>query len=341
MNADRRLSGTVALSLVALLLMVTARASGQDNRLLPVVEQVQSKVVKLYGSGGFRGLEPYQTGVLISSDGYILTVWSYVLDTDELLATLNDGQKFKARLVGYDARLEIAILKIEAQGLSCFNIEAESRARSGTPVLAFSNLFRVATGNEPASVMRGVVSAVATAGTRQGAYDSAYRGKLIIVDAVINNPGAAGGALTDFQGAWLGLMGKERRDSNTGEWLNFALPLDEIRNSVLDILSGKMTLQQETADKLPDEPMTLEMLGLVLVPELVQKTPAFVDVVQPGSSAAEAGVQPDDLIVEVGGKMTPSISAVQQRLQRLDRDERVKLMVKRKRQVLSFELRAK
>ena len=313
--------------------------SAQDS-LESVVDRVQPRVVKLYGSGGFRGLEPYQTGTLISNNGYVLTVWSYVLDTDELVATLHDGEKFEARLVGFDPRLEIAVLKIDATDLPFFNVESEVNAKTGMPVLAFSNLFRVATGDEPASVLRGVITTVVDTNVRQVIEDSVFRGKVLILDAITNNPGAAGGVLTDSNGNWLGLIGKERKGAHTGEWLNYAIPITELRDSVLDMLAGKMAVVTKKEGQ-PSEPMTLEFLGLTLVPEIVRKTPAYVDRIRVGLPAEQAGIRPDDLIVEIQGRMTSSIEMVKARLNQLDRDSVVKLTVQRENQLLEFELRAR
>ena len=79
-----------------------------------------SALVKIYGSGGLKGLEAYQSGFLISADGYILTVWSYVLDDDEVICMLHDGQKLNAKLKGYDPQTEVALLKIPATNLEYF-----------------------------------------------------------------------------------------------------------------------------------------------------------------------------------------------------------------------------
>ena len=71
--------------LIALLLMnfiVTANATADDT-LPDVIDSVQPKMVKIYGSGGIRGLEAYQSGFLISPEGHVLTVWSYVLDSED------------------------------------------------------------------------------------------------------------------------------------------------------------------------------------------------------------------------------------------------------------------
>jgi len=124
-----------------------------------VIASVQPKIVKIYGAGGFRGLEHYQSGFLISPEGHVLTAWSYVLDTDFVTVTLNDGSKYTAEFVGADPRLEIAVLKIDASTTDCFRLADAVELEPGARVLAFSNLYGVATGDEPASVLKGYVSA--------------------------------------------------------------------------------------------------------------------------------------------------------------------------------------
>src|SRR5207247_9138270 len=90
--------------------------------LSDIVAQTQPKIVKIFGAGGLRGLEPYQSGFLISGEGHILTVWSYVLDSDVVTVYLNDGRKLTAEVVGMDPRSEVAVLKLAAQGLPYFNL---------------------------------------------------------------------------------------------------------------------------------------------------------------------------------------------------------------------------
>ena len=91
-----------------------AGASDGAATLTEVALQVQPKVVKLYGAGGPRGLEAYQSGMLISAQGHILTVWSYVLDADEVTVVLNDGRRFAAKFVASDPLTEIALLKLDS-----------------------------------------------------------------------------------------------------------------------------------------------------------------------------------------------------------------------------------
>ena len=196
-----------------------------------VIDQVQPKIVKIFGAGGLRGLEAYQSGFLISGEGHILTVWSYVLDSDVVTIYLNDGRKFQAEVVGMDPRTEIAVLKIDGEGLPHFNLDEAVPLEAGSRVLAFSNLYGVAFGNEAASVLKGSVAAKTELAARRGAYETNYRGAAYVLDAMTNNPGAAGGALTDRRGRLAGLLGKELRSSLTNIWLDYAIPIARDRHA--------------------------------------------------------------------------------------------------------------
>ena len=306
--------------------------------LREVVNAVQPKMLKIMGSGGFQGLEPYQTGIMISPDGYLLTAWSYVLDSDAVSVTTYDGRRFEARLVGYDPRIEIAVLKVEATNLACFNLDALTTVEAGERVLAFSNLFEVATGNEPVSVQQGVVAAKTKLSARRGAFATRYRDDAYLLDAITNNPGAAGGAVTDRDGRLVGVIGKELKDQNSNSWINFAIPVDRLIDSVHEIRSGRMVVQTRTNQSPPSEPMTTRLLGLVLVPDVVFKTPPFVDRTISGLPAERQGIQRDDLIIEINGNLTPSIKEVTRQLSQIDRDEELELVVQRDGEFIKFVL---
>src|SRR5262245_22821651 len=85
-----------ALLLTALPLWAQAPAS--NSSMAEVVEQVNRKMVKLFGAGGFRGANSYGTGVLISADGYVLTASSLMLDTADLRVHLSDGRRYQAKV---------------------------------------------------------------------------------------------------------------------------------------------------------------------------------------------------------------------------------------------------
>jgi len=224
--------------------------------LFDTIERVEPKIVKIHGAGGFQGLEAYQTGMLVSPEGHILTALSHVLDTDRIDAVLHDGRRFDAKLLGADPKLEAAVLKIDAAGLPCFDLSQAVRLEAGRGVLAFSNLFGVAVGAEPVSVQQGVVAVVARLEGRRGAYDTPYHGPIYVLDATTNNPGAAGGALVDRRGRLAGMLGKELRNARNHTWLNYAVPIEPLRQAVEDILAGRHA-SSSTADVTPLRPLDL------------------------------------------------------------------------------------
>jgi serine protease Do len=316
----------------------------QDDRSSPpasfrnVVRQVQAKMVKIVGGGGVRGWEPYQSGFCISEDGYVLTSWSYVLEAEVVSVTLDDGQKYDGKLVGYDPQLEIAVLKIDTNGLSHFKLDSAVPARPGSRVLAFSNLYGVATGNDPVSVQSGVVSAITKLASRRGAFSTAFTGDVYLVDAITNNPGATGGVVCDRKGRLVGMIGKEFVDAKLDTWLNFAIPIDALINSVSEIRNGSMVVQDRSQTRKPSEPMTLNLLGIVLVPDVVDRTPPFVDRVVPGSLADKVGLRLDDLIISIDGQLCSNIKALEQQLEYVDRDAKMKLSVRRGREFVEVTI---
>lgn len=303
-----------------------------------VIAQVQPKIVKIYGAGGFRGMEAYQSGTLISPDGHILTVFSYVLDTESITVTLSDGRKFEAKLLGADPRLEVAVLKIEATDLPYFNLDEVELVEGGTRVLAFSNLFGVATGDEPASVQHGIVSVKTTLAARRGVFETPYRGPVYVLDAMTNNPGAAGGALVTRRGQLVAMLGKELRNALNNTWLNYAIPIEELRQSVGLIREGKFAPESPEEPAKPDRALTLQMLGIVLIPDVLERTPPYVDQVRSGSPAQKAGIQPDDLILLLDDRLIQSCKALRSELEYIDFEDPITLTVLRGQELFSLPL---
>ncbi len=337
----RPVTRCVVLAGMAFACLVGPWTMAGESSFATTVESTQPKLVKIYGAGGLRGLEAYQSGLLISSDGLVLTVWSYVLDSDVVTVTLNDGRKFAAELVGADPRLEIALLRIKATELECFNLDAAVEIGSGDRVLAFSNLYGVATGNEPSSVLHGVVSAKSKLAARRGGFQTPYQGDVYVLDAMTNNPGAAGGALTDRQGRLAGLLGKELRNSLNNTWLNYAIPIGELVVAVEDIKAGKSRPRNvEDVVKRPVEAHNPATLGMRLVPDVLAKTPPFVDRVERGSAADKAGLRPDDLVLFANGRLVSSCKALLDELSLIDRGENVTLMVERDSTLLEITISA-
>lgn len=314
---------------------------GSDSQaILRTLAEVQPKMVKVYGAGGYQGMESYQSGFLISPRGHILTVWSYVLDTEYLSVTLADGRKFEAKLLGADPRLEVAVLKIDATELPCFELPKAVEGEAGCRILALSNLFGVATGNEPASVQHGTISVKTTLEARRGAFETPYHGPIYVLDVVTNNPGAAGGALVTRRGELLAMLGKELRNSLNNTWLNYAVPIGQLRESVELILAGKFVARSAEDAKKPAKGLTPAMLGIAMVPDVMDRTPPYIDQVIPGSSAQGAGLRADDLVVLVGDRLVGSCKSLRNELSSIDFEEKVKLTILRSQEMIECVLQA-
>ena len=314
-----------------------------DNRqkaasIIETINNVEEKVVKIHGAGGYQHLETYQSGFLISPQGHILTVWSYVLDTEYVTAVLSDGRKLQAELLGADPRLEVAVLKVDAVGLPCFDLNRAVELESGTRVLAFSNMFGVAIGSEPSTVQHGVVSVKTRLQARSKAYKTPYDGPVYVLDCATNNPGAAGGCLSTRAGELAAMLGKELQNAQNNTWLNYAIPIGEISGSVDRILSGESIVRSEEPQNKPDRGLTARLLGIVLVPDVVQRTPPYLDQVRPASPAASAGLRADDLLVMVDDHLIQSCKELLAELEYVDHEDPVRLTVLREQQLLEFVL---
>jgi S1-C subfamily serine protease len=324
--------------------------TGADAKVIAAVEAsslsgidtAQPKMVKLFGAGGFEGLEAYQSGFLVSAEGHILTAWSYVLDTDYLTVMLADGRKLEAKLVGAYPPLEIAVVKVDAQGLDYFDLSHAATADAGTRVWAVSNLFGVATGDEPDSVQHGVVAALTPLDARRGVYATPYHGPVYVIDCVTNNPGAAGGALINLRGELLGILGKELRNAQNNVWLNYAIPLNQFATIVDEIIAGKAhAVAERKAETTTRDGKGVDLgeRGLVMVPDVLERTPPYIEQVRTHSPAAAAGLRSDDLVVFIGDHLVQSLQALVEELKQCDTDGELRMIVLREQELIDVVLR--
>lgn len=145
--------------------------------------------------------------------------------------------------------------------------------------------------------------------------------------------------MTDRRGQLAGVLGKELRNSLDNTWLNYAIPIPEIRSSIDAILAGNSRpISSEPERRRPIEAVTLASLGIVLVPNVVDKTPPFVDRVLPDTPAAEAKVLPDDLILFVNDRLVSSSKILREELLYIDRIDEVRLVIQRQQQLLEVSL---
>ena len=304
------------------------------------------KVVKIFGAGGGKNLYAYGSGFLVSPEGHIVTVWNHILDANFVSVVLNDGRRFDGKIVAYEPSLDLCVLKIEAEGLPYFDLKLATGVGSGTRVLGFSNAFKVATGDEPVSVIHGVVAAKTNLVARRGTFESPYTGPVYVIDAVTNNSGSAGGVLTTWDGRLVGMIGKELRNSQTNTWLNYVMPIGELRDMVEQIISGNYRSSRKD-DEDEDTPLSSKKrprryeatdFGIVTIPDVVALTPAYVDRVLPGSLAESAGLQTNDLILFIGENLVQSCRALKDELGRLESGDQLKIVVRRDDKLVNFSI---
>jgi len=347
------------LSLIGIVFVMSSVTAADS--LTDVVFETNPKLVKIFGFGGYRGISHYGTGLLISEDGYILTTASQVIDTSDATVHLFDGRRMRASVVVVEPDLDAAILKIRIDNkpieaptglkLPFFDALAAAKKPSAKPgdwVLAFSNCFEIAMRDEPVSMQRGVVAATTKMSGRRGVFDFPYTGDVYIVDAITNNPGAAGGALTDRKGNLLGVVGREVRNSQTFTWMNYAIPM----NAKLDVQDKDKTVTISMADFLDRgmkgtyKPIQREKPvagpggyhGIVFLPNVLERTPAYVEDVRPDSPAAKAGLKPDDLVSFVDGEPIISIKAFNEYIRRTRPGMTIRLEVRRGEALQPIEL---
>ena len=331
---SRILQVVIVLAVTPLALCPT-RAMGGDVTAVSV--DAASRVVKLYGAGGIRGLESYQTGILVSPSGHILTVLSTAIDSEVIDCVLDDGRRYTAILVGADLRRELAVLKIDGTNFPFFKLSADSpRQVVGTRVLALSNLFGVAVGDERVSIQQGVIAAHVPLRARRGSHEAAYRGDVYILDCTTNNPGSPGGCLITWQGNCIGMLGKELRSAENATWLSYAIPTNELALGLEAILSGRNNESLAGEKEVSD--FDIRSLGLELVPDLLNLTPPFVEAIVPNTQAAETDLQADDLIVAVGNRTVTSQRGLRQELSYLIPGDPIQLNVIRNGRIVLVDL---
>lgn len=288
------------------IITATSEVVTANNTLQRLNLETQPKVVKIFGVGGFRQLEAYQTGIFVSPSGHILTAQSLVLDQGEVTVVQWDGKRTNGKVIGIDPVKELALVKIDvSEPAEHFPLESVEIMVPGTRVLAFANVFGIAVYDEPVSVLQGVITGVAPLSARRGSFHANYSGKIYVLDAATNNPGAAGGAVTDLSGRLIGLIGKELRSESAGTWLNYCLPTEALREPVEQMMKGESSAPPQVVDD-PRDRNTLGSYGIVLVPDVLERTPPYIDRVVKKSSAARAGLRPDDLLVAVEGRTVTS-----------------------------------
>lgn len=222
------------------------------------------------------------SGFIISEDGYLITNHHVVVDADEITVTLNDRRVFQAEVIGTDELSDMALLKIEATGLPAVSFGDSEQVRVGEWVLAIGSPFGL-----EFSATAGIVSAKGrTVPGNQTSYVS-----FIQTDVAINQ-GNSGGPLFNLDGEVIGINSQILSSSGGSNGVSFAIPSNVALN-VVEQLRESGTVSRGLLGVL------IKDVDYALAEAFQMPRPrgAFVDEVQPGSPAEEAGVLNNDIII--------------------------------------------
>jgi serine protease Do len=237
------------------------------------------------------------SGVIVSSDGYILTANHVVEGADKVRVALASGEKeFDAEIIGTDPATDTAVLKVEGKNLPAITIADSDKLEVGDVVLAVGNPFGVGQ-----TVTMGIVSALGRGGFGINDYEN-----FIQTDAAINL-GNSGGPLVDAEGRLVGINTWIISGSGGSQGLGFAVPINMARFAMERLISdGKVTRGYLGLALQPD--MTLELAKQFDLPNM---NGALVTAVVPDSPASKAEFKEGDFVTEFDGKKVKDMRHLQ------------------------------
>jgi Do/DeqQ family serine protease len=230
------------------------------------------------------------SGVIVTSDGFILTNNHVVADADELTVVLSDGRTFKAKVVGADPKTDIAVVKIDASNLPAATLADSDKLRVGDVVFAVGN---------PLGVGETVTMGIVSAKSRNVGILSDVQGyeDFIQTDAAINM-GNSGGALVDAKGRFVGINSAIVSPSRGNIGIGFAVPV----NMAASIMKSLIETGTVTRGFLGvgAEPVTPEIAEQVHLPRDTKGV--IVDDLAQGGPADSAGLKRGDVVLSVNGR---------------------------------------
>ncbi len=230
------------------------------------------------------------SGVIVSSDGYIITNNHVIAKADEIKVLLNDRREFKGKVVGTDPKTDLAVVKIDGKDLPSIPWGDSDKLEVGEYVLAIGNPFAL-----NSTVTLGIVSAVGRANVGIADYED-----FIQTDAAIN-PGNSGGALINARGELVGINTAIFSRSGGYMGIGFAVPANMTRTVMTSLIKGGKVVRGYLGVSIQDVTTDLaKQFGLT------DAKGALVSEVVADSPAAKAGLQSGDVILAFNGKKIDS-----------------------------------
>ena len=248
------------------------------------------------------------SGVIVTNEGHIITNNHVVDQVDEIEVQLSDGRTKKARLVGADSQLDVAVLKIDDPGVKPLKLADSDTVQAGDFVLAIGNPFGL-----QETVTDGIISWKG----RPNSTD--FRGDLLQTNAAIN-PGNSGGPLINLRGEVVGINEQIVSSSGGSQGIGFAIPSNLVRAVLESVLKHGRVIRG--------------YLGIVSRALQSAQGPTdnegvVVDQVMPGSPAAQAQLQPGDVVRKFNGRDVQNIATLRKMVGQSELDKNVELEVLR------------
>ncbi len=269
------------------------------------------------------------SGVIISYDGYIVTNNHVVDGATKLRVKLNDGRVFDAKVIGKDPTTDIALVKVEADGLPTLKFGSSDELRLGEWVLAIGS---------PLDLQSTITAGIVSAKARQlDVIPNEFRIESFIQTDAAVNPGNSGGALVNARGELVGINTVIK--SSTGSYIgySFAVPESIVRKVVNDLRAYGIVqrallgvsyryIDQDFIDQLGKETGISEVGGV------------YVAGVMENGSASEAGIRKGDVIVEIDGVKITAPTTLTEQIGKHSPNDKISLVVKRDGKVKHFEV---
>lgn len=313
----------------------TATASGLPS-LSAVITTTKDSVVEIttesVSTSSFFGqfvTEGAGSGVVARADGYIVTNNHVVSGATNIKVTLTNGEVYAATLIGTDSKTDLAVIKIEASGLTPAVFGNSADVAVGDYVIAIGNPL----GSLGGTVTDGIVSALDREILVQG------QSMTLLQTSAAINPGNSGGGLFNIYGELVGIVNAKPTDSAAGsdssiDGLGFAIPVDTVKDVVNELIdNGYVTGRAAMGVKVLEiaDNQTAYQYG-------VERYGVYIVEINPGSGAEKAGLEVGDCIVSINDKLVETTSDVTSELDNFSVGDTITLQVIRDRRIVTAQV---
>ncbi len=268
---------------------------------------------------GFR-IKGQGSGVIYNSQGFIVTNKHVVKDAGEIITRLYDGSEYKAKIIGTDERTGIVVLKIDAEKLTPARFGNSDSLELGEIVLAIGNPIGLGQ-----TVTSGIISAKGTSNLRVTGFED-----FVQTDATIN-PDSYGGPLVNMNGEVVGISTLPPEQTAGYFGISLAIPINVVNKAAEDLVKyGRITRGWLGVTAQPVTRELQKALGLK------NNLGALISDIEPGSSAANAGVKTGDVIIKYNGKKIKNILHLRSLVKGSEINKEVEITVIRDGEKLDF-----